>query len=249
MFLGVVVLVAVASAVIAPTLRALEPQELRPFDRSAVGRVARAVVVAAGVVVLSTSAEIVPAFSALLATAAIVVVVVAVRALLPAGTLRARGVLPSTVLLRALVAAAFFGTEVYLPLLLTEQYGLPPWLAGATLTAGALSWALGSNLQGRPGTRLSHGGAMRLGTALLLAGILIVVITVALALSPIVAGSAGSSRAAGWGRCSRGWGRSRSPCLLRAARASTARPCRSATRREDRSPSRSPGSSPRRSPG
>lgn len=187
-FLGVVVLVAVASAVIAPTLRALEPQELRPFDRSAVGRVARAVVVAAGVVVLSTSAEIVPAFSALLATAAIVVVVVAVRALLPAGTLRARGVLPSTVLLRALVAAAFFGTEVYLPLLLTEQYGLPPWLAGATLTAGALSWALGSNLQGRPGTRLSHGGAMRLGTALLLAGILIVVITVALALSPIVAG-------------------------------------------------------------
>ncbi|SMH41962.1 Predicted arabinose efflux permease, MFS family [Rathayibacter oskolensis] len=187
-FLGVVVLVGVASAVIAPTLRALEPREQRPFDRGAVARVLRAIVVAAGVVVLSASAEIAPDAAWLLAAAAIVVVVLAVRALLPAGTLLARGVLPSTMLLRALVAAAFFGTEVYLPLLLSEQYGLPPWLSGATLTAGAVSWALGSNLQGRPGTRLSHGAAMRLGTALLLSGILVVLATVVLALSPIVAG-------------------------------------------------------------
>lgn len=190
-FLGVVVLVAVASAVIAPTLRGLERRPLRPFDRGAIGRTVRAVVVAAGVVALSTSAEIAPDASALIAAAAIVVVVVAVRALLPAGTLVARGVLPATMLLRALVAAAFFGTEVYLPLLFSEQYGLPPWLSGATLTAGAVSWALGSNLQGRPGTRLSHGGAMRLGTSLLLAGIVVVLATVALGLPPAVA-------AAGW---------------------------------------------------
>lgn len=187
-FLGVVALVAVASAVIAPTLRALEPQALRPFDRSAIGRVVRAVVVAAAVVVLSTSAEIAPDAAGVVAAVAIAVVILAVRALLPVGTLRARGVLPSTMLLRALVAAAFFGTEVYLPLLLSERYGLPPWLSGVALTAGAVSWALGSQLQGRPGTRLSHGGAMRLGTGLLLAGIVVVLLTVVLALSPIVAG-------------------------------------------------------------
>ncbi|WP_244255918.1 MFS transporter [Rathayibacter sp. VKM Ac-2760] len=186
-FLGVVVLVAIASAVIAPTLRSLEPQELRPFDRGAIGRVVRAVIVAAAVVALSTSAEVVPEAAGVVAIVAVVVIVVAVRALLPAGTLRARGVLPSTMLLRALVAAAFFGTEVYLRLLLSEQYGLPPWLSGVTLTAGAVSWALGSQLQGRPGTRLTHGGAMRLGTGLLLAGIAVVLLTVLLALSPVVA--------------------------------------------------------------
>ncbi|PPF70687.1 MFS transporter [Rathayibacter sp. AY1E6] len=182
-FFGVVALVALASAAIAPTLRSLEPRERLPFDRRAVGRIARAVVVSAGVVVLSTSAELAPDLAGLLAAAA-----VAVRALLPAGTLRARGVLPSVILLRALVAAAFFGTEVYLPLLLSEQYGLPPWLSGAMLTAGAVSWALGSNLQGRPGTRLSHGGAMRLGSSLVLAGIGVVLLVTVLALSPIVAG-------------------------------------------------------------
>ncbi|PPH02867.1 MULTISPECIES: MFS transporter [unclassified Rathayibacter] len=187
-FFGVVALVALASAAIAPTLRSLEPRERLPFDRRAVGRIARAVVVSAGVVVLSTSAELAPDLAGLLAAAAVVVVVVAVRALLPAGTLRARGVLPSVILLRALVAAAFFGTEVYLPLLLSEQYGLPPWLSGAMLTAGAVSWALGSNIQGRPGTRLSHGGAMRLGTSLVLAGIGVVLLVTVLALSPIVAG-------------------------------------------------------------
>ncbi|WP_241560464.1 MFS transporter [Rathayibacter iranicus] len=186
-FFGVVALVALASAAVAPTLRALGPQECLPFDRGAVGRIARAVVVSAGVVVLSTSAEIAPGLSGVLATAAMVVVLVAVRALLPAGTLRARGVLPSVILLRGLVAAAFFGTEVYLPLLLSEQYGLPPWLSGATLTAGALSWALGSNLQGRPGTTLSHGRAMKLGTALVLAGIAVVLLTTVLVLTPVVA--------------------------------------------------------------
>lgn len=186
-FFGVVALVALASAAVAPTLRALGPQERLPFDRGARGRIARAVVVSAGVVVLSTSAEIAPGLSGFLAAAAMVVVLVAVRALLPAGTLRARGVLSSVILLRGLVAAAFFGTEVYLPLLLSEQYGLPPWLSGATLTAGALSWALGSNLQGRPGTRLSHGGAMRLGTALVLAGIAVVLLTTVLHLAPAVA--------------------------------------------------------------
>ncbi|MBO0984755.1 MFS transporter [Rathayibacter sp. SD072] len=183
-FLGVVLLVAVASAIVAPTLRALERQDVRAFDRGAVTRIVRAVIVAGGVVVLSTSAELAPDASGVIAVAAIAVVVLAVRALLPAGTLRARGVLPSTILLRGTVAAAFFGTEVYLPLLLSEQYGLPPWLAGATLTAGAVSWALGSNLQGRPGTRLSHAGAMRLGTSLLLAGVLVVLLTSALALPP-----------------------------------------------------------------
>lgn len=194
-FFGVVALVALASAAVAPTLRALGPKERLalgpkerlPFDRGARGRIARAVVVSAGVVVLSTSAEIAPGLSGFLAAAAMVVVLVAVRALLPAGTLRARGVLSSVILLRGLVAAAFFGTEVYLPLLLSEQYGLPPWLSGATLTAGALSWALGSNLQGRPGTRLSHGGAMRLGTALVLAGIAVVLLTTVLHLAPAVA--------------------------------------------------------------
>src|SRR6185437_12205507 len=45
-----------------------------------------------------------------------------VRPLVPRGTLGAHRGLPSVILMRGVASAAFFGTEVYVPYLLTERY-------------------------------------------------------------------------------------------------------------------------------
>jgi MFS family permease len=69
--------------------------------------------------------------------------------LVPAGTFRAARGLPSVIALRGLFAAGFFSAEVFIPLMLTRERGLSPAVAGAALTVGAVSWAVGSNLQAR----------------------------------------------------------------------------------------------------
>jgi MFS family permease len=179
-FLGVVVLVAVATAMIGPAVRGLAhtptaaPREAR--------KIVAAVVIAVAVVALSSvhGTWIVVPF-------ALAAIVVAVRPLVPAGTLRARPGLPANVLLCAAAGAVFFGAEVYLPLLLHDRYGLPAWLSGVALTAAALAWALASDLQGRFSERLSDRTAMVLGAAVLAFGVFIEVVTVLLTLPAAVA--------------------------------------------------------------
>ncbi|CAB4885282.1 MAG: MFS transporter [Actinobacteria bacterium] len=76
-------------------------------------------------------------------------IVVASRALLPAGALRfARG-LPTTVMMRGLIAAAYFSSEVFIPLALVEVKGVSTTFAGLALAFGAASWAVGSFVQSR----------------------------------------------------------------------------------------------------
>jgi MFS family permease len=93
----------------------------------------------------------------------------------------------------------FFGTEIYLPLLLHDRYGLPAWLSGITLTAGAIAWALASAVQGRLGDRLDPGTAIRAGAALLAGGAALELVTVVLHPHPGVA-------AAGWFAAGAGMG-------------------------------------------
>ena len=53
-------------------------------------------------------------------------VAIAVRPLLPAGTLSAARGMPATVLLSLIVAGAFFGSEIYVPYLFIERYDFSP---------------------------------------------------------------------------------------------------------------------------
>jgi hypothetical protein len=78
--------------------------------------------------------------------------------------------------------AVFFGTEVYLPLLLQDRYGLPAWLSGITLTAAAIAWALASAVQGRTDRTLRTATAMRWGGGLLAIGTIVELVTAALTL-------------------------------------------------------------------
>jgi MFS family permease len=173
-FLGVVVLVAVAAAMIAPALPRREKTITTESPRR--GRVVAAAVVALAVVALGSSAVVAPF--------AIVAIGFAARGLLPAGTYRARPGLPAAVLLCAAAGGVFFGTEVYLPLLLHDRYGLPAWLSGLTLTAAAIAWACASAIQSRRGDRPP---ALRGGAVLLAAGAFTELLVAAAGLGPVPA--------------------------------------------------------------
>lgn len=187
-FLGVVGLVIPALAMIMPVLRGLEPAEANASEEAvppwAVARLGWAAVAALAVLGLNLSADLsVPAFppaNALLAVAAVSLALLAVRPLVPAGTLTARRGLPSVILARGLAAASFFGAEVYLPYLLIDQYRFPPTLAGVTLTGGALAWAGAAAVQGRMGPRLPHRSAVQAGSSMVLGAILLALATAGL---------------------------------------------------------------------
>lgn len=207
-FLGVVALVAVAGVLVAPALRSLgsggEQDRFRTAaasepvtgptaatdDRRPLGpttRLGLSAAVAVAVITLSLSSELGGAARWIVGAAALAAVALLVHRLLPPGTFTARRGLPSAVLLRGLIAATFFAAEVYLPLLLHDGYGLPPWLSGVTLTAGAIAWASGSAIQGRAGDAVPHRVFMRVGGTLLFAGTVVQVLTAGFHLHPIVA--------------------------------------------------------------
>lgn len=186
-FLGVVGLVAPALLMIVAALRGLHggsgsnptepaaavrsPQARRPAGDYR--RFGWATLAALAVLGLNLSAEV-PAVGVALSAAAVVVALVAVRPLVPPGTLRARHGLPSVILVRGLAAAAFFGAEVYVPYLLVESHAFSATLAGLALTGGSLAWAAASAIQGRLGPRLGHRRAIRVGAALVLGAIAVV---------------------------------------------------------------------------
>jgi MFS family permease len=195
-FLGVVGLVIPALVMIVPVLRNLAPVQGqgsagdKPSTPWAPRRIAWASLAALAVLGLNLSREVrspgFPAAPALLAVAAVVIALVAVRPLVPRGTLAAGRGLPSVILVRGLASAGFFGAEVYLPYLLIEQYAFPPAFAGLTLTGGALAWAGAAAVQGRLGPRLSHRGAVRIGSVMVLGAVLLALATAALHWPPAV---------------------------------------------------------------
>jgi MFS family permease len=91
--------------------------------------------------------------------------------LLPRGTFRLAQGLPSVIALRGLVAAAGFGAEVFLPLMLTRERGLSPAFAGLVLTVSALSWTAASWYRGRPRQPFSHAVFLQAGMVSIVLGI------------------------------------------------------------------------------
>jgi MFS family permease len=188
-FLGVVGLVLIAMLMVVPALRMLRGQpatDVASRPAWAVGKIAWSILAAVAVLGLNLSARLEGAWVGLVAVIAIVVALVAVRPLLPRGALRARRGLPSVILVRGLIAAAFFGAEIYIPYLLSDRYNYSAALSGLALTGAALTWASASWLQGRLDATLIHVRAMQIGTVLVLFAILTAVATAAFELSPLV---------------------------------------------------------------
>ncbi|MET8146915.1 MFS transporter [Actinoplanes sp. NPDC049668] len=188
-FLGVLVLVAVATGLVLPSLRGRDRarEDRLPPSAADARRVVEAAVVSVSVVVLSSLGEFEPVTAWLLVPVLLLVIGVALRNLVPAGTYRIRRGLPAAVALCAVAGGVFFGTEAFLPLLLHDRYGLPAWLSGVTLTAGAIGWALASAVQSRLGDRLDPGTAVRAGAVLLAGGAITEWATAVLHLPPSAA--------------------------------------------------------------
>jgi MFS family permease len=95
---------------------------------------------------------------------------VALRRLLPRGTVRARPGIPAVVAARGLLAGAFFGMDALLPFVLTEQHGWSAATVGLPLTAGAVGWVTAAQLQGRrpdvPRQRVLRAGCLLLAAGL-----------------------------------------------------------------------------------
>jgi MFS family permease len=117
------------------------------------------------------------------------------RALMPAGTLRAARGLPSGIVVRGLLAVAFLGCDAFMPLALTELRGFSSSGAGLVISAASLSWSLGSFLQASLDRR--DGGAGR--PRRLLAGLAVLACGIGLgALGVLAAGVPVAVAVAGW---------------------------------------------------
>jgi MFS family permease len=179
-FLGVVILVVPAVAMMLPALRRIPAQR---DDRAApwsVARICWAVLVAVAVLGLDLSSELTWWAEAVGAVIALVVALIALRPLLPIGALRAARGLPGVISTRGLTAGAYFGAEVYVPYLLINHYGLTAAEAGLALTGAGVVWALASWAQGRRSEERFHGLFVRVG-AVTVAAALAILLGVAIA--------------------------------------------------------------------
>ncbi|MCQ9163159.1 MFS transporter [Arthrobacter sp. STN4] len=195
-FLGVIVLVAGALAMVVPAMARLRTPgagadgrgtaERKPVPWE-LGRLGWSLLAAVAVLALNLLADSKGPLLWAGPAAAAVVVLLALRPLLPRRTLRSGAGLPSVILSRGLASGAFFGADVYIPYLLTVRYGFPPLAAGLSVTASGVCWAGGSWLQSRLAARLSHARSVRFGALLLCLAIAAAGATAAFALVPATA--------------------------------------------------------------
>jgi MFS family permease len=69
--------------------------------------------------------------------------------LVPAGTVRLAPGMPAAVAVRGILTFAFFGTDAYVSLAVTDGRHLSTWMGGAALTAATLCWTTGTWVQSR----------------------------------------------------------------------------------------------------
>lgn len=178
-FLGVLPLLAGAVLLVSPHLRGLDgPVDgAGPAESHAApgrSRVPAAVLAALGAGILQYAGQVLterPLPSVLMIVVAVALLGVGVPRLLPRGAFRLGRGLPTVVVMRGVLAGAFFGAETFIPLMLVEHRSLATTLAGASLTGAALTWSLGAWIQGRPGLRTPRWVLLTSGFLLVLAGI------------------------------------------------------------------------------
>jgi MFS family permease len=206
-FLGVLPLLVAAVLLVRPHLAGLDGPAAPergggPVSGQRRSRLVPAVVAAAGAGLLQYGGQVVvdrPLPAVLMLVLALGLLGAGVPPLLPPGAFRLGRGLPTVVVLRGVLAGAFFGAEAFLPLMLVEERSLATTLAGASLTGAALTWSLGAWIQGRPGLRVERARLLTVGFLLVLAG-------VALAALATSGGVPVATAAVGWALAGLGMG-------------------------------------------
>lgn len=167
-FLSVVPLVVVSTAVLLPALGRTERSDAAPY--LGVPTILWAVVAAVSVGVLNLGGERIEARDVMVGLPFAVALSVAAWRLLPPGTFTLGRGLPSVISARGAIGASFIASEAYLPLLLQNLHGYSPAEAGAVLAIGSVTWAGGSWLQGRLPAEVDRFRVMVLGCTVTLGG-------------------------------------------------------------------------------
>jgi len=157
--------------------------ETSAADRATRRRTAGAgvlVAVAAGLLQVGTY-EPTPLLSwaTVLALLGVVGLLVIAPRLLPRGSLRMARGLPSVIVSRFVLNAAFNGAITYLPLMVTQQRGSSVFVAGAVLAIGSFGWSTGSWVQGQARFAGRRWMLVSTGGLLVAAGTLLLVVVVA----------------------------------------------------------------------
>lgn len=181
-FLGVPLFALPAAAMLRPALRDLPGMAL--VGTNSFRRNLWAVGAASGICLLYLGGQQQGTSALTILIIAVVLSLSCIWKLLPQGTLRAARGLPSVIALRGLVCAAFFGTEAFLPLLLTHDRGFSALTAGLVLSVGALGWSVGSWYQGHSRNGWSRHNFLRVGTSAVCVGLLMTV-SIAWAMVPV----------------------------------------------------------------
>jgi predicted MFS family arabinose efflux permease len=170
-FVAPLPLIAFAVVLVMPSLRGIGVAE----DESRLP-VVPSLVLMVGAGALLAGLTDVSVWSIPLVAVGLAVTIPALLRITPPGTLTARAGLPAASAAAFLGSAAFFATDGFVTLMLTETRGLSIAVASIVLTASAVSWSIGSWWQSRVIGRL---GARRLvagGAALVAAGAAMVAI-------------------------------------------------------------------------
>ncbi|MDQ0796112.1 MFS transporter [Streptomyces sp. B1I3] len=152
-FVGIPVLILLPLGLALPAIRRMAsgPADAvagaQPYDRR---RLRLALGISLGAGLLQYAGQELRWLSLLPAVAGTALLVPAVLGLMPRGTVRAARGLPAVILLRGISAGSFIAAESFVPLMLVTQRGLSPTMAGLSLAAGGLTWALGSYVLARP---------------------------------------------------------------------------------------------------
>jgi MFS family permease len=176
-FLGLLPLVAVTAPIAVPSLARLgRPPPGAGGEHRLVDGVAAAA--GTGLLLAGLTAVARPAGMATAAGGAAAMVAgaavawLALRRLLPPGTLAARPGLPATIAARGLLAFAFFGADAYVTLTIAVLRHRGTTAAGLAVTAATLAWTAGSWAQARLGAARWEGRRLvRTGLLIVLAGI------------------------------------------------------------------------------
>lgn len=178
-FLSVPLVALAAAAFVLPAVRGLgSVHDASHDDEGTRHRLAWATGAALSALALHYAGQQRGSGGVVLLAVAIVALVVCAWRLLPLGTLRAARGLPTVIAMRGIASSAFFGTEVFIPLLLSRERGLSPTMAGAVLTVGALGWSLGSWYRSRPSQPFTPAQLLRIGMSMIVVGVLGVAATV-----------------------------------------------------------------------
>ena len=172
-FLGIVPAVLLGAAVARPALSAAEAAQSESAPAQVPARLALAAALAGGAwLALQALSTRKPAVAAAMAVAGLALLVPAIRRVLRAGGRSPATPQRTAMIVAGLAAAAFFGTESYIPLALTSLHDRTLTEAGAVLTAAAVAWVAGSWAQVRAAGRIRARALYAASLALIAVGIL-----------------------------------------------------------------------------